>query len=84
MYPLREKCPNTELFLVHIQSEYRKIRTETTPYLDTFYAANLGTPFIPVVFENFSQMISNITSSKVYLQPSRTSMMGLKKIVVGF
>ena len=24
---LREKCPNTELFLVRIQSEYRKIRT---------------------------------------------------------
>ena len=24
---LREKCPNTEFFLVRIQSEYRKIRT---------------------------------------------------------
>ena len=24
---LREKCPNTELFLVRIQSKYRKIRT---------------------------------------------------------
>ena len=24
---LREKCPDTELFLVRIQSEYRKIRT---------------------------------------------------------
>ena len=54
-----------------------KYGTETTPYLDTFYAMNLGTPFIPVVFENFSQMIWNITSPKVYLQPSRTSMMGL-------
>ena len=28
--PLREKCPNTELFLVRIQ--------ENNPYLDTFYA----------------------------------------------
>ena len=26
-HSLREKCPNTELFLVRIQSEYRKIRT---------------------------------------------------------
>ena len=24
---LREKCPNTEFFLVRIQSEYRKIKT---------------------------------------------------------
>ena len=35
---LREKCLNTELFLVRIQSEYRKIRTKITPYLDTFHA----------------------------------------------
>ena len=26
---LREMCPNTELFLVRIQSEYRKIRSKT-------------------------------------------------------
>ena len=47
---LREMCPYMELFLVRIflysdwirrftsciQSEYRKIRTRITPYLDTF------------------------------------------------
>ena len=34
---LREKCPNTELFLVRIQSEYRKIRTRnSSKYFDTF------------------------------------------------
>ena len=26
-FRLHEKCPNTKLFLVHVQSEYRKIRT---------------------------------------------------------
>ena len=39
-YSLHEKCPNMELFLVHIflyQSEYRKIGPEITLYLDTFH-----------------------------------------------
>ena len=33
---LREKCPNTELFLVRIQSEYRKIRTRNNPVFGHF------------------------------------------------
>ena len=50
-WKLLEKCPNTEFSLVcisriraeygvslRIQSEYRKIRTRKTPYLDTFNA----------------------------------------------
>ena len=37
-YLLHEKCPNTEFFLVLIQSEYRKIRTKKTPYFDTLHA----------------------------------------------
>ena len=50
-WKLHEKCPNTEFSLVrisrirteygvslHIHSEYRKIRTRKTPYLDTFNA----------------------------------------------
>ena len=39
-YSLHEKCPNMELFLVHIflyQCEYRKIGPEITLYLDTFH-----------------------------------------------
>ena len=40
--PLREKCPNTELFLVRI--EYGEIRSkygpEITPYLDIFHAVS--------------------------------------------
>ena len=35
---MREKCPDTEFFLVRILSEYRKIRTRKSPYLDTFHA----------------------------------------------
>ena len=35
LYTLREKYPNTELFMVRIQSEYGP---EITPYLDTFQA----------------------------------------------
>ena len=34
---LREKYPNTEFFLVRVQSEYEKIRTRKTPYLDTLH-----------------------------------------------
>ena len=42
-HTLREKCPNTEFFLVHIfpYSDYRnagKYGLEKTPYLDFFYA----------------------------------------------
>ena len=33
---LREKCPNTELFLVRIQSEYRKIRTRNNSVFGHF------------------------------------------------
>ena len=50
---LREKCPNTEFFLVRIaerysaslfiQSECGKIRTRKTPYLETFHAVVLLT-----------------------------------------
>ena len=35
---LRERCPNTEFFLVCIQSEYRKYGPGKTPHLDTFQA----------------------------------------------
>ena len=33
---LREKCLNTEFFLVRIQSEYRKIRTRKSPVFGHF------------------------------------------------
>ena len=33
---LPEKCPNTELVNLRIQSKYGKIRTRKTPYLDTY------------------------------------------------
>ena len=39
---LREKCPHTVFFLVHIQSECRKIRPRKTPYLDSFHAMLLS------------------------------------------
>ena len=42
---LREKCPNTESFLVRIQSECGKIRM--APYLGTFHAV-LPTVIKPV------------------------------------
>ena len=41
MRTLCEMCPNTAFFLVRIQSECRKIRTEKTPYLDTFHAVGI-------------------------------------------
>ena len=31
------KCPNTEFFLVRIQSECGKMPTRKSPYLDTFH-----------------------------------------------
>ena len=37
---LRDKCTNTEFFLLRIQSEYGKIRTRKTPYLDTFHTVH--------------------------------------------
>ena len=45
MTPLREKCPNTELFLVHIflhldwmqKNKKKKNGPEKTLHLDTFY-----------------------------------------------
>ena len=33
---LREKCPNTELFLVRIQSEYKKIQTQSNSLFGHF------------------------------------------------
>ena len=39
---LRENCPQTVFFLVCIQSEYGKIRTKKTPYLDSFHAMLLS------------------------------------------
>ena len=36
---LREKCPDAELFLVLIQSEYRKIRTRNNSVFETLHAA---------------------------------------------
>ena len=38
---LWEMCPNTEFFLVRIQSEWEKIRRKKTLYLDIFYAVHL-------------------------------------------
>ena len=39
--PLREKCPNTELFLVRIQSEYRKIRIRNNSVFGHFHAMDI-------------------------------------------
>ena len=36
---LREKCPNTELFLVRISCIRTEYGPEITPYFDTFHAA---------------------------------------------
>ena len=36
---LREKCPNTELFLVRIFRARAEYRAEKTPYLDIFHGA---------------------------------------------
>ena len=33
-----EKCPNTDYYLVRIQSESGKYGSENAPYLDTFHA----------------------------------------------
>ena len=38
---LREKCPNTELFLVRIQSEYRNIRTSNNSVFEHFSSSVL-------------------------------------------
>ena len=38
------------VFLVHIQSKYRKIRTRKTPYLDTFHAVILKLSFFQRLF----------------------------------
>ena len=41
---LREKCPNTEFIWSvssRMQSEYEKIPTRKTPYLDIFYAVSV-------------------------------------------
>ena len=35
---LREKCPNTEFFLVRISRIRAEYGLEKTPYLDTFHA----------------------------------------------
>ena len=43
---LREKCPNTEFFLVRIQSEKVKHGPGKTPLLDNFYA-------VPEIAKNF-------------------------------
>ena len=41
--PLREKCPNTEFFLVCIFSPNTgKYGPDKTPYLDTFHAVHLS------------------------------------------
>ena len=52
-HTLREKCPNTEFFLVRIQSECEKIRTRKTPYLDTFHAVMIEKFFI--ISEEFEE-----------------------------
>ena len=38
---LREKCPNTEFFLVRIFLHSDRIRSDKTPYLNTFHAVNI-------------------------------------------
>ena len=40
IWSLREKCPNTEFFLVRIQSEQGEHGPEIAPYLDSFYAVD--------------------------------------------
>ena len=54
--PLCEKCPNTEIFWYvfscfpvfrfFLLSEYRKIQTKKTRYLDNFYAVNMINLFL--------------------------------------
>ena len=40
---LREKCPNTELFLVRIFRARAEYRAEKTPYLDIFHTVQKKT-----------------------------------------
>ena len=56
---LREKCPNTEYFLVRIQSQYRKIRTRKNSVFGHFYEKVLRKPWI---CSYFSEKLSLETS----------------------
>ena len=47
---LREKCPDTEFFLVHIQSKYGKIWTRKTPHLDTFHTVKVASIWLVSIF----------------------------------
>ena len=62
--PLREKCPNTELFLVliflYIQSEYRKIWTRNNSVFGHFSRSVYEKDFI-----NSEVAINNHTSRKL-------------------
>ena len=94
-FTLREKCPNMEFFLVciflywdwiwtdtlsfHIQSEYRKIRTRKTPYLDTFHAAFVNLDrFSPV---NHSHLLKkSLTRSFISLRCGYSRFKNLRNI----
>ena len=51
-YLLREKCPNTEFFLVCIFLHPGKYGPEKTPYLDTFHKVFSHSPINPLRFSD--------------------------------
>ena len=80
IFPLREKCWNTEFFLVHIflysdwirrfsiLSEYRKIRTrKKTPHLDTFTQCScFGCTFVAEQQNNIRKKITKTSYWSIY------------------
>ena len=57
---LREKCPNMELFLVRIQSEYRKIRTRNNSVFGHFSCSVYQT-----IVRKFKMVHVTLKSSKL-------------------
>ena len=53
---------NTEIYWINacVQSEYRKIRTRKTPYLDTFHAVRKETVMCTISFQNSANMLITI------------------------
>ena len=49
--PLREKCPNMELFLVRIRTAYRKIRTRNNSVVGQFLRSVLAVRLVMIFWE---------------------------------
>ena len=60
-FALREKCPNTEFFLVRIQSEYRKIRTRNNSVFGRFSRS---------IREFIYNLTTTIVDKKIFPKPA--------------